>query len=78
MKKNLVDIREIIGMSKEANERLVEELFQGILNSDSLSDFYKNLIKDLNPMEKELFMKGWLSARIIDGAKELSGVIKSI
>ena len=63
MTKEDCNICKLMGLSREMEIKLLEDLMLKIKNSNKFSDMVEGYSKDLNLMEKELFLKGFAFGR---------------
>lgn len=71
-------ILKVLGLEKEVGIREVKNIISGVQKTDSLEEFIQTLTKDLNQMEKELFLKGFLLAKFTEGMADLVKAIDGI
>lgn len=70
-----MDFDELIGISQETGSRIMGEIITSVLQAKNPSEHIKLLVQNMNQMERELFLKGFLFAMFFQNLGEINNML---
>lgn len=70
------NFEELIGVSRETGSRIMGDIISTITQVKDSAEHIKLLVKDMNQMEKELFLKGFLFAMFSQNLGKITDMLE--